>query len=185
MDENQSNLPDQSLPGAAQLTATGGAAAVDETLSLAELNQLLGKNYKDKTTALSAVKETYSFVGRKIDAANPAPTPADPNLASEVQSLKVRAFYAENPDYKGHEDIIKAMGSDPLEVVKTNAFKTYFEKAKVADQVTKAKSVVSSNSRLGQSSSVMDDAVKVANATGSTERTADVLAKGIIEELGL
>lgn len=183
--DQSNNLTDDTLAGANQLDASDGGAAVDNTLSLTELNQFLGKNFKDKSTALSALKETQSFVGRKLEAANPAPSSADTTLTAKVQSLEEEVFYSQNPQYKDLRPLINKMGGSPSEVVGTPEFQAVFEKAKVADEVQKTKSVVNSNARLGQTSTHYDDAVKVANATKSVTGTADVLAKGIIEEFGL
>lgn len=176
MQEND-NLTDTTLPDAAHVTAPDGTAAVAPALSLAELNSTLGKNFKDVPTALKALQDTQSFVGKKIDAVAPAP---DNTLKSEVDSLKTQVFYSSNPQYKGHETIINAMGSNPSEVVNGEAFKTYFEKAQVADQVTNSRSVVNSNNRLSQVKTVFDEGVAVANARGTTqEDVALVFARDI------
>jgi hypothetical protein len=179
MNENQENLTDKTVPDDAHVTSAEGGAAVSNALSLAELNQTLGKDFKDKETALKALKDTQSYVGKKIAAVSPAPA-VDPNLASKVQTLETQVFYANNPEFKGHEAIINAMGTNPAEVVGSDAFKTYFEKAKVADEVANNKSIVSSNSRLSQAKSVTEQAIQVTNARGSTnEDTALVFASAI------
>lgn len=184
--DNQTNLTEDTVTGANQLDASEGSAAVDNTLSLAELNQYLGKDFKDKSTALKALKDTQSFVGKKIDAANPAPVQSvDTTLLSEVQQLKENLFYTENPQYKDMRGLIQKMGGNPSEVVASDEFKNLFEKVKVADEATSKKSVVSSNSRLGSVSTYAEDAVKVANATHSANDVSAILAKGIVEELGL
>lgn len=183
MDESN-NLTDNTLAGDAQLTSADGGAAVDNSLSLAALNQTLGKNFKDVPTALAALKETQSYVGKKLEAANPAPA-ADDTLKAKVQSLEEEVFYSQNPQYKDMRGLIQKMGGSPSEVVGTPEFKAVFEKVGVADEVQKTKSVVNSNARIGQAPQVMDEAVQVANATKSIDRTADVLAKGIMEEFGL
>lgn len=186
MEQNQDNLTDPTLSGAAHVDASDGQAAVADTLSLTELNSILGKDFKDKATALKAVKDTFSYVGRKSETPQ-APASADPRVEAALSSLKEQVFYANNPQFKGHESIIKAMGSDPAEVVNLPAFKTYLEKATVADEVAKTKSVVNSNQRVAQNSTMFEDAVKVANsgAGGTRDNVAEVLAKGIIDELGL
>jgi len=176
MNEND-NLTDTTLSDAAHVTAADGNAAVAPALTLAELNSTLGKDFKDVPTALKALADTQSYVGKKMAAVNPAP---DNNLKSELDSLKSEVFYASNPQYKGHEAIINAMGSNPSEVVNNEAFKTYFEKAKVADEVTNSKSVLSSNARLSQVQTVLTEAVAVTNARGSTnEDSALVFARAI------
>lgn len=181
MNDNQDNLTDKTLVDGAQLTPANGGAAVDESLSLAELNSTLGKTFKDKPTALAALKETQSWVGKKIDAVTPAPDTSA--LRLEIDSLKEQTFYATHPELKGHEDIIKAMGSNPAEVVEGEAFKKYFEKANVADEVAQTKSVVSSNARISQVQSVRDSAINVANSRGTTgEDVALVFASQINAE---
>ena len=79
--DNQDNLTDSTLPGATHVEASGGQAAVADTLSLAELNTLLGKDFKDKATALKAVKDTFSYIGRQNTVANPTPAPATDPLS--------------------------------------------------------------------------------------------------------
>lgn len=173
------NLTDNSQPAAPHVDAGGDTTAVAPALTLAELNQTLGKDFKDTATALKSLKDTQSYVGQKA-AANPAP---DSALQSKVSSLETQVFYASNPQYKGHEAIINAMGANPSEVVNNDAFKTYFEKAKVADEVTNSKSVVSSNARLSQVKTVSDEAVAISNARGATnEDTALVFAKAINQQ---
>lgn len=176
----QENLTDTTLPDAAHVTAASGDAAVSETLSLAELNSTLGKDFKDKGTALKALRDTQSYVGKKLDAVAPAPNTA---LESEVNKLKEEVFYASHPELKGHEDIIKAMGSNPAEVVGTEVFKKYLEKANVADEVAQTKSVVSSNNRISQVKSIVEEAIGVTNSRGSTnEDTALIFARAINEQ---
>lgn len=170
--------------------ADGGAAVVSDTLTLAEMNQVLGKDFKDKDTALKALKDTFSYVGKRKEdiaaevakAQQPQPPAADPTLASTVHELKTQLFYTQNPQFKGYEDVIKAMGSDPAEVVGTDVFKKVFEKGQVADEVEQKKSVVSSSPRLAQQKSALEDAVNIANSRGSTgEDVALALVRGMKE----
>lgn len=183
MENNQSDLTGQTLPGAAHVEASGGATAAEQSLSLADLEATLGKKFPDKATALKAVKDTFSFVGTKQVAANPAPA-VETATQEQLKALQEQVFYATNPQYKGHEPIIKAMGSNPAEVVGTDVFKSYMEKAQVADEVSKTKSVVASNSRLGAPKSVQDEALNVANASGtSRDDVAGVFAKALTEAL--
>lgn len=174
------NLTDNSQPAAPHVDAGGDTTAVAPALTLAELNQTLGKDFKDTATALRSLKDTQSYVGQKVVAANPAP---DSALQLKVSSLETQVFYASNPQYKGHEAIINAMGANPSEVVNNEAFKTYFEKAKVADEVTNSKSVVSSNARLSQVQTVVSEGVSTANARGTTgEDVALVFARSINQQ---
>lgn len=190
---NQDNHTHDALAGAAHMTAADGGGAVDETaLSLSELNQFLGKDFKDIESAKKGLKDTFSYVGKKKEdierevrqsLGGGAPSNSSPDLASEVNSLKERVFYSENPQYKGYENLIRKMGSNPAEVVGSDEFKTVFENGKIAGEVAQKNSVVHSNSRLSQNTTYTQEAVQVANATHSTASTADVLAKAIIGEL--
>jgi hypothetical protein len=182
-DQNQSDLTDQTLPDAAHVDAADGVAAAEQSLSLAELEATLGKKFPNKEVALKAVKDTFNYVGSKSAAADPAP--AVPNdVMEKLSSLEQEVFYANHPEYKGHEAIIKAMGSNPAEVVGGEAFKTYFEKAKVADEVAQTKSVVASNARVAQTKSQIDTAVTAANA-GQTDAMLGALTEAIREQYEL
>ena len=180
------NPSPETLVDDAQLTPANGGGTVDSpALTLAELNSFLGSDFKDKDTALKALKDTKDFVGKRkediLKDAQPIIKPVDDTLISEVQSLKKDLFYTQNPQYKGYEALINKMGGNPAEVVASSEFKTVFEKVSEAEKVTQGKSVVGSNSRLAQTKSITDNAIQVANARGSTnEDVALVLAQGIM-----
>jgi hypothetical protein len=54
----------ETLPDAAQLTAAdGGGADQPSGISLSQLKDVLGKDFKDVDGALKSIKDTYSFVG--------------------------------------------------------------------------------------------------------------------------
>lgn len=182
MTQTNNNLTEGAQLDAAHMDAAGANTAVAESLSLAELNQTLGKDFKDKATALKSLSDTQSYVGKKIAVVEPTPV-VDQELKSKVNLLETQVFYANNPQFKGHEAIINAMGSVPAEVVGSEAFKTYLEKATVADNFTNSKSVVQSNARLSQEKTVLDEAVAVTNARGSTnEDSALVFARAINQQ---
>lgn len=193
----EDNLTPDTLSDAAHVEAADGGEAVDPAaFSLTELNTILGKDFKDKEAALKAVKDTFAFVGKRREdieaevrgALQPtedkSSTPDTSHFAekSAVQQLNERLFYAENPQYKGYENIIRKMGSDPAEVVASDEFQTIFEKVKTADEVGKQKSVVSSSPRLAQAKSVVDSAVELANTQATTDEVAAALARGILAE---
>ncbi len=184
MSENQDYSPSNPSPDATHVDAAGGAENVNpNALTLAELNVLLGREYKDKESALKGIKDTYSFVGKKVEA-SASPTPATPFAsAQDVKVLQEELFYSQNPDYKDYRKTIAMMGTNPAEVVNSEAFKILWDKIKVADDASSKRSVVSSSPRLAQTQTAMDEAVRVANATRSAESTADVLAKAIMAEI--
>lgn len=179
--ETNDNPTVETLSGDAHVTSPDGGAAVvnADTLSLAELNQILGKNFPDKAAALKSVKDTFSYVGRK--APEPQAPVADESWKTEVKSLKDDLFYSSNPDYKEYRSIISKMGSDPTEVVESEEFKSIFDKVRVADAVEQKKSVVHSSPRIAQDKSATDTAVQLVNAGRNTQEVADVLAKAVNE----
>lgn len=190
---NPDNDTSDTLVDGAQLTPANGGENVDTALTLNELNSFLGRNFKDKDSALNALKETQNFVGkRKEDIADevrktltPAvDTAASSSLEQKLSSLEKQLYFSQHPELKGYEAIIEKMGSNPAEVVESAEFKTVFEKGTVADTVAQQRSVAPSNSRLAQVKSVTDEAVLIANARGSTnEDVALSLARGINSDL--
>lgn len=185
MNETNANLTDETLSDATHVEAADGGAAVAnaDTLSLTELNQILGKNFPDKAAALKSVKDTFSYVGRK--APEPQAPAADESWKTEVQSLKNDLYFAAHPELTDYRSLIEKMGSNPAEVAEMPEFKTIFEKAKVADEVEQKKSVVHSSPRIAQDKNAMDTAVQLVNAGRNTEEIADVLAKNLNESLGM
>lgn len=182
------NLSSETLVDGAQLTpANGGETVGTPVLSLDELNKHLGSDFKDPATALKSLKDTKDFVGKRkediaaeVKASLIPVTPSDVASKSDVQALQKELFLSQNPQYKGYEGILEKISPNFSEAVNDETFKTLFEKAKSADEVTNQKSVVSSNSRLSQSKTVIDEAITVANARGTTnEDTAMVFASAI------
>lgn len=186
----EANLSPETLVDAAVNTAANGGGTVEESvIKLADLNKQLGADFKDASAALKAVKETKDFVGkRREDYINEMKQSvvSAPDVASkaDVQALKDELFYSQNPQYKDMRPVISKIGGDPSTVVNSDEFKPLFEKVKVADEVAQAKSVVQSNSRVSQSPApVMEEAVRVANARGSTlEDVATIFAQAINKE---
>lgn len=181
---------------AAHVTAPGGDAAVSDasTLTLAELSQFLGKTFPDKETALRSLKDTQSFVGKRredietevrasLGTAFAPQNPSDaPASKSEVQSLKNELFFSNNPQFKEHRALIESLGN-PAEVVERADIKSLLEKAQSADREASKRSIVSSSPRLAQAKSATDEAVRIANARGTSGTdVAEALARSINSE---
>lgn len=170
------NPSPETLVGASHVAAADGGGTVESpVVTLAELNKQLGSDFKDPSTALRSLKETKDFVGkRREDAVAEAKasliptTPSDTASKSDVQELNNRLFLSENPQYKGMEDTLRAISPNLAEAVRAPGLQTLIEKAHKADEIANNKSVVSSNSRLSQSKTVIDEAISIANARGST-----------------
>jgi len=189
--ENDTNPSSETLADGAHVTPADGGETVGTAAStLAELNKILGGNFKDLPSALKAVSDTKAFVGKRKEdilaearlQQSPAPEVASAKIEENVKQLENRLFFSENPQYKGYEKLIASMGQNPAEVVNSDAFKEVFEKVKVADEIEQKKSVVNSSPRLAQSKNGLEEAVKIANSRGTDSTTlAEHLAKTILE----
>lgn len=187
---NQTDSPSDAVTDASHVAAAAGGENAVPALSLADINKTLGRNYKDVPTALAALQETYSYVGTQKQTAAVAPvhqgTVEAPQVSkADVDAIKNELFFARFPQYEGARSLIAKMGSNPSEVVETTEFKEVFEKVKVADDVLKQRSVVSSNSRVGQTKVATDNAVTVANATGSVDAVTKILAEAVVDSYSL
>lgn len=180
--QTNEHLTDTTLADAAHVDVADGGAAVSDadTLSLSELNQILGKNFPDKAAALKSVKDTYKFVGSRPAPVTESAAPvADDSWKQEVQTLKDDLFYSAHPELTDYRSLISKMGGNPAEVVASEEFKTLFEKVKVADEVEQKKSIVSSSPRIAQTTNATDTAVQLVNAGRNTEDVANVLAAAV------
>lgn len=131
--------PSEAVTPAADVTAGEGAENGLSSVSLDELNQELGRTFKTKEAALSALKETYKYVGkagqyekaiksiaaaRQTDEAGvlrfmeelqkPAeaqpPRPAVEDKVKELESrLDESTFFGEKPELKSYAPLLKEL----------------------------------------------------------------------------
>lgn len=139
----------------------------EETMSLAEMNALLGKDFKDKATALKSVKDTYSYVGKRKEDIMKEVGGSNNEIATELKTIKDNMFFDKNPDYAPYRKVMEKMGTNPVEVANSEEFKGIFEKAKGFDESQKLKSVLVSNPRLAQTK---DGLTKAREATNTEDR---------------
>lgn len=151
-----------------------------ETLSLAELNEALGKNYKDKESAIKSFKDTFSFVGKKAE------PKIDPNQFISRDQYESDMFYSKNPELNTPEirEIIdamaKAQGVKPQDVVNKDSFKAVFSKVKGYDESQSMKSVLESNPRLSSSRDSLTQAREEA-AKGNTAKAEELAVKAVMD----
>jgi len=189
--ENEEINTSESIPGAEQnVPAAEGTENVSEVdgLTLEELSALSGRTFPSKDAALKAIKDTFSYVGKlgqevkqlKQQVAPSVQPPAE--LIQKVESLErvvnETSFYKDHPEYEPYKDLIASMGAEPRKVVESQTFKTYFEKARTADQFTQSKSVLHTNPRLGQVTDKLSRAREAQKAGDST--TARTSAVGAV-----
>lgn len=163
--DNENNLLDSFASGfdIESVDGNGNVGNSSETLTLDEINTLTGRNYKDKETALKALKETYSMVGKvgKIEKEKEELNKKlmDTNIiGDELKQIKDELFYTKNPQYAQYRDTISAMGVNPAEVVEKDSFKKIFTDLSEYEKTKSAKSVLESNPRIGQAKTKLDEA---------------------------
>ena len=138
-----------------------GGENVSESLKLEEINELLGKEFKDIETAKKSLKDTQAYVGKKMEKVEPKEDPSVKETLENLQSqLNNSNFYRENPQYDTDETraLIKELGGDPAAVIEKDVFKNIFEKTSAYDKSQESKSVLHNSSRLAKASTKMDDA---------------------------
>lgn len=151
-----------------------------DTLSLAELNEALGKNYKDKDSALKSFKDTFSFVGKKVE------PKIDPNQFISREQYESDMFYSKNtklntPEMREIIDAMaKAQGIKPQDVVNKDSFKAVFSKVEGYDESQSMKSVLESNPRLSSSRDSLTQAREEASK-GNTAKAEELAVKAVMD----
>lgn len=156
-----------------------------ESLSLAELNQALGKNYKDKATALKSFQDTFAFVGKRKEDLKPE---IDPSQFISRDQYETDLFYSKNSKYDTPETrrvidaIAKAENLKPSDVVQSDTFKSLFSKVEGYDQFQSEKSVLETNPRLA---STKDSFTRAAEAlqSGQKDQAESLITRAVLESL--
>ena len=151
-------------------------------LSLDELNDSLGKQFKDKESAIKAIKDTFSYVGKKVDQ-------VEEDLRTKgfisKRELEETLYYRDNPELNTHRDIIDAYATKfnitPQEAVKSEALSGLLAKAQKADSYESNQSVIESNPRLVASRSNLDKARELSNRKGGREQAEALVAKAVLD----
>lgn len=165
--ENNTGAP---LPDVSQLNTPGGAPTVGsvptpsgaqaaiavEVLTLAEINEQLGKQFPTKESAIKAFKDTFSYVGKKKEdiekevRANIQQDDRVSKLEKDLAAERKERFFDRNPQYAEPtvRKLIEKIGGEPTDVVNTEEFKQVFEKMSGYDKTQKLKTVLESNPRL-------------------------------------
>lgn len=157
-----------------------------DALSLNELNSYLGKNFKDKDTALKALKDTFSYVGRKVEDITPK---IDPNQFISREQYEQDMFYSRNAEYATPEvrEIIDAMakakGLSPKDVVSSDTFKAVFSKVKGYDESQGLRSVLETNPRLASTRDSFTRAAEILQQGGNKDAAEALVAKAVLDSL--
>lgn len=185
MEENETITPDGQVDES-QLNSAAPEAAVStespENLTLAELNTILGKDFKDKATALKSVKDTFSYVGKRKEDIAKEVGGSNETLASELRQIKENMFFDKNPDYVQYRDLMAKMGTNPEEVANSKEFKSIYEKAVGFDASQKLKSVLVSNPRLASSKDNLAKA-REAQQSGNNDLAENLIARAVLDSI--
>lgn len=145
------------------------------------LSKELGKEFKDDESALKAVKDTFSYVGKKQDQVkNEVKKELQidevvQNVANENKLMRQELFYLKNKEYDTPEvrEFIQETGKDPADVVNSESFKKIFDKVKGYEKAQESANVLKSNSKTRSDDHV--EKLSKAQSTGRPEDWAKVL----------
>ena len=182
------NTPEEETLPEGEITPTDGEGTESEEVGVKDvLGEALGKEFKDDETALKSVKDTFSYVGGMGQKVKELETELEkakgqqtPELTEKVNSLERDLldvkFYKDNPQYEAHKDLINSLGSNPEEVIKSDVFKSTYDKLEAHDKTEKSKSVLQSNSRLGKVTDKISKAKEALNAGNQDEAEASAVS---------
>ena len=194
MEDN--NTTPEAVPEASQLNAADANGTVGNVsadgMTLSELNQHLGKNFPNRDSALKAIKDTFSYVGKKKEDVKKevlSEVNTDKRidqLAKELAEERKERFYDRNPQYKDLRSVIENAGGDPAEVVTKDWFKEISTKISGYNETQKLKTVLESNPRLSSSRDSLTKAREVASKTiRPTEEVEALVASAVKDAYGL
>jgi len=155
-------------------------------LSLEELNKLTGKNFTTKDSALKAISDTFSYVGKKKETvAEELKTTGEYISKSE---LDTEFFYKENKEASANRKIIDAFATankiSARQAAESPELSSLLQKAKGYDDSQSVKSVIETNPRLASVKSGTDT-VKTMVTNGNRDAAALEAAKILRESLEL
>lgn len=164
----------------------------ESAMTLSELNEYLGKNFRTKETALKALKDTFSFVGRRVeDIKNEVKAELGKDdrfdkLSEQLSLERKERFFLVNPQFVPHRKLIESLGSDPEKVVQTDTFKDVFNRLEEHGRTSKLRTVLESNPRLASSRDNLTKARDLKKAAGKvTEEVESLVTGAVIDAYGL
>lgn len=179
------------LNGASPSTAVD--PATDKTLSLDEINALLGKNFPNKEAALKSWQDTNSYVGRKTEDIKKEVLAEVQNsqktdiLAKELEEMRKERFYDKNPQYSdiNTRTLIEKIGGSPSDVVSSPEFKAVFDKVQGFDETQKLKTVLDSNPRLASSRDGLKQAAELKRGGASNDQISSLVVNAVKDAYNL
>lgn len=180
------------LNGAAPAANVGTPAPANAgDLSLAELNQLLGRKFDSKESALKSIKDTFSFATTRVtDIASKVDETTKTELkrlSDTVEAQNKELFYTQNPKYAPHRKLIDSLGKVPGDVVNSDVFKETFTTLQAHGETVKLKTVLESNPRLAASRDSMTKAADLKKASNGfvTPEVERLVTESVLDAYGL
>lgn len=165
----------------------GGEAVLNPSdasnLTLEELNSKLGKEFQTKESALKAISDTFSYVGKKKEDIAKELKDNGGDFVSRDEFLQEQ-FYSKNPEYAPYKNIIQKIDKDPTKAIQDETFKSIFEKASNFEKIETSKSVLHSNPRLMKVSDDFQEA-REASQKGDQSTAEKKVVSGLIDALDL
>lgn len=186
MSEEQTTT-EPTLAGDKGTPSSDGTTAGNGSISLEEINTILGKDFKDADTALKSVKDTFNYVGKAgqlnetmskltnelgmsedgvISALQnlkqPAVPEVDPSKFISKEQYDTDMFYKDRTDLEPYRGVLDALafkeGKTLGEVAESDTFKAIYEKASGFDEIQSKRSVLETNPRLNSASDKITNA---------------------------
>lgn len=181
------DITSDALPqdGGGEAVASVVEAPKVEGLNLSEINAILGKNFSDVETAKKAIKDTFSYVGKKAD-------DVKQDLTKEGfmtrEDFEKEIFFRDNPEHAKNKDVLEAIaktkGVSLKEASSNEAYKTLYEGASNYEKSQSLKSVLEPNPRLASAISRGNNVAELSKQ-GRRDEASQEAARAVIEAYGL
>lgn len=175
----ENHTPD-TLPGGADVTPQDGEGTVTPPVSLTldELNTALGKKFDSKESAVKSIKDTFAYVGKKVETVKEE-VAKDVSVDTErIAHLETELFFQSNNELKDARPILeafaKANGQTLKEAAESQVFKDTLAKLKGAEKPT----VMDAGRRFGGDD---DSRKEFTEAVGNKEKMATYVLKNYLK----
>lgn len=160
---------------------TPATPAGDNAFTLDEINSFLGKNFQSKETALKALKDTQSYVGKKTD-----------DFEKELKErgylsradLENELFFRDNPAHANNKDLLEAIalknGTSLKDAAGSESYKKLFDGASNYEKSESLKSVLNPSPRLQQAVDRTAN-IQQLKASGNDDAAASEAARIVAE----
>jgi len=144
------------------------------------INRLVKEHNVTKDQARNLMDQAINNSNGTPEPAQEAPATDAGQLQQVMQDLNDMKFFKSNPDLEQHESLLKEMrgnsGKTFTDIMESETFKGILTKVNTANELEKKKTVLQSNSRLGQASNKMTEAREASNTGNQKVANANAVA---------